>query len=194
MVKLKDYIIKVGIPSVVAVTAITLASTSYNPNEAELEPTQASVIGTPLLSTTQSEQIELEPLSGEAIWMREQKFVEVDRLDNYLKSVGSPMNASYIFEVAEKHAVDPYIITAISCVESSCFKNCWNGNCQGWAITDSGNYSAIHSDIYAGLEHFAREYSVSRYAGLTTAEEISQAGYNTRQSWINSMNYFLNIF
>lgn len=122
----------------------------------------------------------------------------VEKIENYLTAYGSPYPelAGVIVEISDKYEVDPYVITAINCQESSCFKNCHNSNCSGYGITDSG--IVLETEL-GGLEN-GLEDMISRYAVdwngyyKNCGNDIGCIGkkYNPRESWRSNVVWFYN--
>lgn len=121
----------------------------------------------------------------------------VEELETFLKSFNSPVasEAESIIRISEKYGVDYKIVVSIMCAESSCAKHQGYGyNVWGWGVTDSGYIKGIQAQKWDtfenALETFCSAFS-KQYAGLSIVG-VSQRGYNTRQSWINSVSYFYN--
>lgn len=121
-----------------------------------------------------------------------------EKIENYLRNYGSPYPelASTIVEVSDRYGVNPYVITAISCQESSCFKNCHNSNCSGYGITDSGIVLETRlGSLEAGIEDMVSRYATD-WNGYykNCGDDIACIGrkYNPRESWRSNVVWFYN--
>ncbi len=120
----------------------------------------------------------------------------ITQIKTYLESYGSPIPdiATTIVEQSDKHGVDPFIITAIFCQESSCGKSCSNGNCTGYGKADRGDIGKTDfPDKYAGITGMIEKYSVdwnSYYKNCGTNIRCISRKYNPRESWVQNVYWF----
>lgn len=120
----------------------------------------------------------------------------VEKIQNYLAGYGSPEPtlAKVIVSESDKHGVDPYIITAIFCQESSCGKVCSNNNCTGYGITDSQHIGKTGFNSKSeGLAHMIAKFSSDwdgYYKNCGTNIRCISRLYNPRESWVQNVHYF----
>lgn len=119
-----------------------------------------------------------------------------ERIREYFKEYGSPYPdvAETIVEESDRHGVDPYMIAAIFCQESSCGKACIAGNCTGYGVTDSGSVGKTsYPDVYTGMagmiERYATEWG-GYYKNCQSNVRCVAAKYNPRESWIGNVSWF----
>lgn len=130
----------------------------------------------------------------------EQPIEQVKQLDTakikaLYQSVNSPITdkIDWLAQECENRGLNYKLVIAIQTQESGFGRYCHKGNCFGYGITDSGIMAGWVIDDYEAntikiLDGLANNYKVQ------TAEEMSQLGYNTRQSWIDNVNYFISKF
>jgi len=119
---------------------------------------------------------------------------EIQDLTEYLQSVKSPYadKSEYMYNTSKEYGLDYRIMVSIFGQESSFGKVCWRFNCYGWGITDSGittahqDWSSFEAGWNTWLEGFSKQYADK------DINEISYAGYNTRESWRNAVNTLYN--
>jgi len=114
----------------------------------------------------------------------------IKKIYSYLLDYGSPIPelSTEIVEASDEFGLDPYIITAIFCQESSCGKVCVNGNCTGYGITDSGQVGD-----YAGMRSMIQAYATDwggYYKNCGTDIVCVSQKYNPRESWVNNITWF----
>lgn len=125
---------------------------------------------------------------------------KVEQITALLSSLGSPHTdkAQFMHDTAIKHGLDPLLMVSIFGAESSLGKNCWNFNCYGWWLNDSGD--TWHKGVYTSYEEatdriYAEFASVYGKCGsdIRCVSGIDRgSGYNVRQSWVDSVGWFYN--
>ena len=133
------------------------------------------------------EEIQLSKPFGEDIW----------QLTQFLEDYGSPIadEAGLIIEVSNEYNVDWKLVVAIMCTESSCGKAKINDyNLWGYGVTSSGYLTSNESwgTLEEALHTFCSSYSRNYGEYGSDIEAISRAGYNTNQSWIDTVTLFYN--
>ncbi len=118
------------------------------------------------------------------------------KIFNYLVAYGSPIPdiTDTIVNESDRYGVDPYLITAIFCQESSCGKSCSNGSCGGYGFTDSGpvgktdyeNYKDGMADMIARYATDWENYYLNCGSDIVCVSEL----YNPRESWVDSVGWF----
>jgi len=117
-----------------------------------------------------------------------------------LTSLGSPHvdKAQFMHDTALKYGLDPYLMVSIFGAESSLGKNCWNFNCYGWWLNDSGD--TWHKGVYTSFEEateqiykeFANVYGECGSSIRCVSGIDRGSGYNVRQSWVDNVGWFYN--
>lgn len=193
---------------IVIVLCVLSAITTYPVSKPYTPPNQVSAneIGqeTSILRQNQSNNIKPTQSQYDLDPQKIQKFIYEENvskvlvIEGYLKSYSSPHPelAGEIVYYSQKYGVDPYIITAINCQESSCFKHCSSGNCSGYGITDTKRVGKTEfENKESGLEHMIWRYSEDwngYYKKCSTDINCISYKYNNRDSWRSAVKYFYN--
>ncbi len=116
----------------------------------------------------------------------------VETIKKFLISYDSPLadNAQDIVDHSEANGIDPYLLVAITGVESSFCKHIPTGsnNCMGWGIY-GGNVTSFDSYEEA-ISTVARGLASDRYRGKSI-KDIAKVYSPRSESWARNVKYFM---
>jgi hypothetical protein len=123
------------------------------------------------------------------------KQLDTAKIKELYQSVNSPLteHIDWLAQECDKRGLNYKLVIAIQTQESGYGRYCHKGNCFGYGATDSGNIDKWFGGDYETITLMILD-SLAVHYKVQTAEEMSALGYNTRQSWIDNVNYFINKF
>lgn len=123
---------------------------------------------------------------------------DIKVIKDYLVSYGSPHPelAETIVVESKKYGLDPYMVTAIMCQESSCAKSCNSNNCLSYGITDSVRVGETVFDkksegLEVSIKRMGTDFSGAYAKCGRSVSCFQEVGYNTYPEWAVAVNWFL---